>query len=99
LVAPANHAVNVEPGIGQIVVTTQGSRLYGTLTLTGPAGTINLQPQPVANSSSDGLEFAAPVPGLRSTASYSVRYVLQYPGGCLGPAITNSQSVGAFTTM
>ena len=99
LVNPASGATNVQPGVGQIVVTTNGSRLYGTLTLTGPTGTIILQPQPTANSASNGLEFAATVPTLQTTASYAVRYTLQYPGGCQGPVVTNSQAVGDFTTM
>ncbi len=98
MVAPASGSTNVQPNIGQIVVTTHGAQLYGTLTLTGPDGTITLHPAPMANSSGDGLEFAANVPALQTTSSYSVRYTLQYPGGCQGPVVTNTQSVGAFTT-
>jgi hypothetical protein len=99
LVSPASGETGVEPAIGSIVVTTSGSQLYGTLTLTGPGGTVTLQPQPTANSASGtGLNFTARLPMLQTTASYAVRYTLQYPGGCQGPTIVNTQSVGQFTT-
>ncbi len=98
LVSPTSGASNVEPSIGSIVVTTAGAQLYGTLTLTGPGGSITLQPHPTANSGSGGLNFTAKLPMLQTTASYSVRYTLQYPGGCQGPNIVNTQSVGQFST-
>jgi hypothetical protein len=97
LVSPTTGETGVEPGIGSIVVTTSGSQLYGTLTLTGPSGTMTLQPLPTANNGS-GLNFTAKLPMLQTTASYAVRYTLQYPGGCQGPTIVNTQSVGQFTT-
>jgi hypothetical protein len=99
LVSPSSGQTGVEPAIGWITVTTSGSQLYGTLTLTGPSGTVNLEPKPTANSESgSGLNFTARLPMLQTTASYSVRYTLQYPGGCQGPNIVNTQSVGQFTT-
>jgi len=97
LVAPTNGSSDVSPTVGTVTLQTTGSQLFGTVTLTGPGDTIDLQPKPVANAGNE-LDFVAHIPALASSASYSVRYVLSYPGGCQGPNVVDTESVGSFST-
>ena len=98
LVSPANGATNVALNVGTLVVSSAATKLYGQLTVTGPQGTWNLSPQSVPGGSGSTNNYSAHLPLLQAGANYTVRYTLTYPGGCQGPDIQNTQTVGHFST-
>jgi hypothetical protein len=97
LASPAKGATNVPTTIGNIIVESKGSSLYGTLTMTGGGQTITLNAQAVANSNGVS-QFEAHVAQLQSGTTYSLHYTLTYPGACQGPPTSTTQYVGSFTT-
>ena len=97
LASPANGATGVSVSVGNLIVESTGSQLYGTLTVTGGGNTYTLNPQAVANSNGQ-TQFEGHLPVLKPGTTYHVLYTLTYPGGCQGPSITKVQSAGSFTT-
>lgn len=94
MVAPANGATNVADNVGTIVLSATTTQFIGTLALKsagGPAITLNPKPTGAA-------QFTAAIPTLAPATTYTLAWTLTYPGGCQGPSVVNTTSIGSFTT-
>lgn len=101
LLMPTPGETNVSPGVGKIQISTQTVEIVGSLTLqakggatlaTGSAKLDPLQPNP------NTYVWDVKIPALASGTTYTLVWTLQYPGGCLGPAIVHSRSIASFST-
>jgi hypothetical protein len=100
MLTPANGAVNVADNIGNIVVVSNSTQFVGTLVLKNPAGTsIALNMKPAGpNPGGAGTQFISAIPTLAPATRYTLAWTLQYPGGCQGPAVVNTSTIGSFTS-
>lgn len=101
LVTPSAGAANVSDTIGKIQISTQTQQIVGVLTLVPASGTtITLgngtlsSKQPNPNASQWDLK----VPQLAPHTAYTLQWTVSYPGGCLGPAVVQTHTIGGFTT-
>jgi hypothetical protein len=102
MVTPSAGATNVPDNLGVIQISTQTQVIVGTLALVPASGpTINLgtgtldkqQPNPNA------FLWDIKITGLQAHMAYTMQWTLSYPGGCLGPAVVQTHTVGGFTTL
>ena len=101
LLMPTPGETNVSPTIGTIQISTQTVDIVGSLTLqakgggTLATGAAKLDPkQPNPNT----YVWDVKIPALASGTTYTLVWTVQYPGGCLGPAIVHTRSIASFTT-
>lgn len=101
MVTPTNGAINVPDNIGSVVLSVPTTQFVGTLALKNSSGgTITLNPKlSGANpNGGPGSQFTAVIPTLAPATKYTLAWTLQYPGGCQGPAVVNTTSIGGFTS-